>query len=385
MITWDGVAVWVLQAIGAVGAIWGLFASETSRKVEGTGRRTLTGRGRFALFGVMLGLSGFALNQYKDKQRSDAEKIRIAADLGRAEEIRGNTKLQIRLLELEARLESERAGAAKSQLDLVTLSQDRIADSQNSLIFSQRSQIRFLTGLAMVQQELSGMELSWPQEGALGNKISRHLRSVMAERKIDPAGDDVYFEICLSYGDLIMTRRPNYAWQVACSVSRPQGMRSVRFEVPAGDWRASLIDAFLDDLLSPNLLIQNSRGDVLLEANVGSRPIRVERLSGNFRIELEVPRTRFSTLEDRDFSIRMDTQDLGSLPKLIRIKSRDPLARFDTQWRPEWQMKTIGSVTVQREADMDPEQVDVTAAVAPVRGFRVSFDGLLRPSAPTGR
>lgn len=380
MVTWDTVAVWGLQAIGAVGAIWGLFASETSKKVESTGQRRLTGRGWFALAGITLGLCGFALNQYKDKQRSDREKVRIEAEERRAEDIKRNGEVQLEHRRRDAEFARAQAKVAQNQLENVKLSQAGIALSQGSLIDSQRSQINFLTGLAMVQQQLSGIELSWPQGRTHSEKITKRIHSAMSEWQIEQSGNNAYFERCISSGDLIMTRRPNYAWKVTCRIFRPMGTLSLSFEVPAGDRRANVLDVFLDDLLSPNLLIHNSRGDILLESNIGSRPIRVERLSGNYRIELEVARTRFSTLADPDISIRMETQDLRALPKLIRIRSRDPLARFDTQFRPEWKIQTIGSLTMQLEAGEDPEQVDIKAAVAPVRGFRVSFDELLRPS-----
>jgi hypothetical protein len=385
MITWDTVAVWTLQGIGAIGAIWGLFASETSQKIEGTGRRRLTSRGWFALTGVILGLCGFALNQYKEKVRSERERDRIAADQQRAKDIESNTKLQIRLSEKEAELAGARAQAAKSQLALVELSQDQIAKSQGSLILSQRSQIDFLTGLAMVQQQLSGIELFWQEQPELRDRISRHVRAVMKEWKIEERGKDVYFEPCFSHGALTMTRRPNYTWQVACIISRPGGQLPVTFEVATGDNRANVIDAFLDDLLSPDFIIENSRGDTLVESNVGARPVRIQREGDSYKIQFEVPRTRFSTLADRSISIRMDTTDLGPLRKWIRIRSRDPLARFDTQWNTDWQLRKIGTTVVQASADSDPEPIDIKAAVTPVRGFRVSFDPLLRPASANGR
>jgi hypothetical protein len=392
MISWDIVAVWGLQAIGAVGAIWGLFASETSKKSEATGRRRLTGRGWFAMASITLGLCGFALNQYKDKQRSDREKARIEAEERRAEDlkreaeaIKRNGQVALEFRKRDAELADVRAKAAQSQLELVKLSQAQIASSQGSLIQSQRSQIDFLSGLAMVQQNLSGVELSWPEGHALRTKIARHVRAVVDSWETDKSEDDAYLDICLSYGDLVMTRRPNYTWQVSCDVLRPLGRTTRTFEVSAGDRRANLVDALLDHLLTPNLLIRNSRGDTLVETNVGSRPTRVERRSGLYRIQLDVPRTRFSTLADPNISIQMETQDLESLPTRMRMSSRDPLARFDTQWRPEWQIRTLGSKVIQVTGDRDPEEVDPTAAVAPVRGFRVSFDGLLKPSVGSGR
>ena len=380
MFTWDAVAVWVLQAIGAVGAIWGLFASETSRKDDATGRRMLTGRGWFALTGVMLGLFGFALNQYKDNQRAALQKAKDLADVANAEK----TKSDFEVLKLQAKLQADRAQASKEQLSLVKLSQDQIAQSQGSLINSQRSQISFLTGLAMVQQQLSGIELSWREASGLRNKISQNVDGVIKGWK-DHSENDEYFGRCLSFGDVVMTRRPNYGWQVACRVQRPMGSKFLPFEISSGDKRATLIDEFLDDVLTRNLVIQNSRGDTLLDANVGLRPLRVERRDGIYRMEFEVPRTRFSTLADPNISIRMDTQNLDTLPRWMRLKSRDPLARFDTQWEPEWQIRTIATVVVQQAADMDPEEVPVKAAVAPVRGFHISFDELLRPSTAGAR
>ena len=44
---------WGLQGVGAVGAIWGLFSSDTSAKNKRTGKRRLTERGWFAVGGVV--------------------------------------------------------------------------------------------------------------------------------------------------------------------------------------------------------------------------------------------------------------------------------------------------------------------------------------------
>ena len=66
--------------------------------------------------------------------------------------------------------------------------------------------------------------------------------------------------------------------------------------------------------------------------------------------------------------------------KSMRLRSLDPLARFDIQWRPVWELKTISKDFAPREPGGDLEEFDVKAAVANVEGFKVSFDRLLSPS-----
>jgi hypothetical protein len=383
---WETIFAWALQALGAVGAIWGLFSSETSTKDEESGKRRLTERGRFAALSVVLGVCGFGLNQINAANRAATDRLRIQHESDRAEEIQRAAE-QARLLlvsqkvqlETEAKLQRTRAELIQNQLNTVTGSQQQISLAQNSLFQSQRGQISYLSNLAMVQQNLSSVELGWQGTDEMRDNISRSVDQVARQFKFSGDGDDVYLTTCLSYGDLRLARRPNYTWQIDCIVARPQGRRPVKFEIPLGDARAILVDAFLDSLLSPNLLVLNSRGDTLLTENVSARPESVTRSDGYYTVRMDLPRTRFSSLMDRSLSIRMDVPATRGLPVEIRFRSLDPLARFDTRWRPNWQIKTVEVRTVFDPDQDDVLEVPIQAAVAKINGFSVSFDQLMKP------
>lgn len=388
MLDWETVLAWALQGLGAAGAIWGLFSSETSKKDKRTGKRRLTERGWLAALSVVLGVCGFALNQSAAAERAKDDRLRISNESERAEQIKTAALASQQLLEsqkaqleMQAKLERIRADLTSQQLLAVTAAQGDLGQSQANLFASQRSQISYLSNLAVAQQTISRLELSWPSDEAVQRSVSQTIERLNRSVQLDRSGDDVYLGLCLEHGDVRITRRPNAAWRLNCVVMRPQGARPVNVEIAAGDRRMQFLDTFFDVVLSPDLTIENSKGDIIAVSNAVNRPESLNRLQGTYTVTLAPPRTRFSSFIDRALRIRMDVRQIGSLPRLMRIRSMDPMARFDTRWQPAWRMQAVDQVWVQMDPGADPEPRDVMNAVAPISGFAVSFDKMLRPTS----
>lgn len=382
---------WGLQGVGAVGAIWGLFSSDTSAKNKRTGKRRLTERGWFAVGGVVLGLCGFALNQSTEQDRRQAAKSQSALASLRSEQTLDGIKKSRDLLinqktqaESEAEKQRARADQIQNQLLVVNELQGRLNRSQGGLLASQQSQIGYLSNLAMVQQTISTIELSWLSSERMNQNLEQRVSSDINKYKINLTGNNVFLDKCLLFGDLTISRRPNNAWDLYCVIPTGLGFKGYRLELSPGDPRALWVEGLLDVVLSPTLIIENSKGDLVATSNVATRPESISRTRGYYKFTLDLPHTRFSSLKDHALRIRMPEatreSDLQGLPKSMRLRSLDPLARFDIQWRPVWELKTISKDFAPREPGGDLEEFDVKAAVANVEGFKVSFDRLLSPS-----
>lgn len=355
---WYDIVAWILQIAGAGGAIWGLYSSETSEVSGPAGRKRLTGKGRAALVGVLVGVCGFGLNQWQDAQReADAERQRRVAD--------------------------DRANSDAAMLASVREDQQR----QNA---SQLRQIAFLRHLSLVQQQLSGLEFSWATSRAINQRTSDAVRSAiqggLGSERWQPAGADVYYEPCLLHSEFILTRRPNYSWRLDCKVPRPQGLLPVTFELALGDRKTVILDRFLDALLSPQFLLRTSAGEEVASLSTGRRPSRIERRSERFIFGLTPATTRFSALDSANLVFQMDLTDRALLPERIRVRSLDSLASFDQELDLKWDIRTVEVIrTIVDVGDTQPTEAVRRAAVSkPVR-IRVNFDRLLNVVADTVR
>jgi hypothetical protein len=350
---WYDIVGWILQAAGAGSAVWGLYASETSRVSGPSGGRRLTARGRAALLAVLAGVCGFGLNQWKDLNRgADAERDRRAA--------------------------IDRADAAAATLA-------RVRDEQEKQTASQVRQISFLRHLSLVQQQLSGLEFSWAQSSAIRQRTVDVVRQEMEggfpnRERWKPTGSDVYFEPCVLYSQFVLTRRPNDSWRLDCSVSRPQGMLAMTYELVPGDRKTIILDRFLDALLSPQFVLRTTAGDDIVALSTAARPSLVERRTSTYVVRVMPANTRFSAFDAGDLVFRMDVTDRSLLPERIRVRSLDPLAVFDQEFQLGWEIKT--AEVVRRfvdPGDTEPIEIERKAAFSrPVR-LQANFERLLNP------
>jgi hypothetical protein len=363
---WHDAFAWVLQLLGATGAIWGLFSKDTSRMDPATHRTRLTARGWLALVGVTLGVMAFGASQWREVQQS-------------------------RIAEAKRLISEKRAADAERTLQQVNSSQGVIQAEQNQQLelmsaqtSAQAQQIAFLSQLALAQQQWAAVELWWPASHEMQDRIARALRALPQEGGT-PKDDDVYLPTCLSHGEIALTRRPNYSWRLDCKVARPQGMRSVSFEIAADDPRVRLIDTYLDALLSSRFALVTAAGDELFSFSTGVRPVRVAYGVNGYTLYHDELRTRLSALQNAVGEFQMQFPKAEGLPARIRVRSRDPLVTLDTTWQMSWQLKETGKVMTQVMAGEDPVEETQYAATSARHALNASFDRMLRPPALSER
>jgi len=349
-VDWQDILAWVLQAVGAAGAVWGLYSENTSKEVKG--RKSLTPKGLLALTGILLGIVGFAVNQRNEHQKS--------------------TKAEQRAKDAEQTL--ARVSSGQSELSGKQQTQLGILEEQTR---TQTRQIEFLSNIALAQQQLSGVELSWPTSQMMQARIGEALRRIQIPAGSRDPTQDAYFRTCIEFGEFILTRRANYSWRLDCTIGRPQGILNTTFEIAPGDSRAPFVEAFLDALLSPQFVFMTTAGDEILSFSTAVRPDRIERRDARYTILHNELRTRLSTLRNASGEFRMQFPNTAGLPSAIRVRSLDPLLRLDTSWQMNWRLKEVGIVRTWVDVGDDPIEVKQFAAASSSHALGATFDRLL--------
>lgn len=364
---WADGLTWLLQGLGASGAVWALYSKDTSKEDPQSHRKRLTPRGWLALAGLVLGVVAFAISQLRDHKKAEAAELNRQESVRRADTAE-RTLAQVK--ESQSQLTSEQA----KQLDLL---RDQTT--------GQAKQISFLSQLALAQQQLAGIEISWPITPAMRQRIERSLRAPQPPDLAKPTGADIYFEPCILFGEIVLVRRPNYSWKLDCKLARPQGLLGLTFEVPAGDQRASTIDRFLDGLLSPSLVLQTLTGDEIVNFSTAVRPNRLERRDDEYKIFHFDSRTRLSTLKNAVVQFRMNLSQTSGLPETIRIRSLDPLVRLNQSLTTTWATRVSEVVRTQVDVADVPQEVKRYSAFSQPHRLDVSFDKLLLPPPAEAR
>lgn len=365
---WQGTLAWVLQVLGAVGAVWGLYSKDTSAVNPATQRRALTGRGWLALIGVMLGVAAFGVNQALERRKARAaETQRIAAD--------------------------QRAAKAEQTLQQVETLQGSLRDEQVKQLevlrdqaASQARQIEYLNYLALAQQQLRALELRWRAMRDSEQRVAKSFKANRERERRDgkpdwrTAGQNVYLETCLMHGEIVLARRANYSWRLDCKVARPQGMLPVTFEIPADSDQARTVDAFIDAILSPEFSMVTKSGNRLFEFSAANRPKRISRDTTGYVIYHDEFSARLNVLNDGPAHFEMQFSSGAGLPAAIRVKSLDPLVKLDEWWTTGWRAVTVGKVFTMNEPGEEPIAVDRVVMKSAPHPLNVSFGRLLFPA-----
>jgi hypothetical protein len=340
---------WVLSALAfAIAVISGMF--DWVKKTDGETVRSkvthlplLTLPGGILLFFALLTLVISGWTSYKSAQ-SAADDVKYAHD---------------------------RFDDAHTQFALLKARADAEREIQNK-------EISYLGHVVLVEEQLEGLEISWPAPQDLSKKLESILRDSNIPGKTSTT-NDAYFHVCLKFPPEVRAVRSNATWEVTCVLSRPFGMRPLGFELAAGDPKWVEFEQVIDALLSSRFSISVAGGHDIVVLTKYSRPSAVSYDGQNITVTVRNPGTRLNVFEGTapKLMLRIDA-DEG--PRRVRLRSLDANLHLDQTIIPSWKRTQVGTVPVYTDPGEEPTKAAVFALVSGPHNLRAEFSKLLFPS-----
>jgi hypothetical protein len=358
---------WISQLLIGLSGVSALF-HELTKVDAATGRKRLTAIGRLHLSGIVTGLVLFGATEVRDVRKAAAER----------EEVRKRDEAQqrqIATLETVRDRQQDMAVSQKSQIEDARA----LAGAQALVIDTQSKQNTRLRDLLLSAYQLAGVEISISPIDYAFKRYDRMLKELAEEYR--NAGFKVpepqqYFQPCILHGRIEARKGERDQWLLNCTLARPQGLTNPRFYCAPESFQWRAFEGVLDVLLGESLQIALGDGADLVLLNDTSRPSVVSREGRTLKLLVYGTRVKLSQLEKASVKLRMERPgaDLGEMPAQIRLRSLDPLVRFDETCKTQWRFEKIGTRTVVAEPGDDPVEVDIKATVAGPFPLKVELD-----------
>jgi hypothetical protein len=191
-----------------------------------------------------------------------------------------------------------------------------------------------------------------------------------------------YFETCLANGRLSAVKGERDQWMVECLLARPQGFTNppLYCAPESYPWRA--FEGLLDLILTKRFVVESVAGDELFAFTQSARPATVRREGMTVTLTLAGPRVKVRQLQNTPLRFRVERANPQVLPRKARLRSLDPLVKFDDSYPLAWRQVKVGTVRQPLEPGDEPQEWEITAPVAGPFRMRVQVDERFWRNAP---
>ncbi|NWF85853.1 MAG: hypothetical protein HXY18_18700, partial [Bryobacteraceae bacterium] len=294
--------------------------------------------------------------------------------------------------EEESRKAQERERLQRQQIahqEQLLERQKAIETAQKQVISAQDAQNERLRQLMLESYQLSGVEIalegiekSFAGVGPMLNRVRDDMRSGGMPLPEQFRNHWQYFETCLANGRLSAVKGERDQWMVECLLARPQGFTNppLYCAPESYPWRA--FEGLLDLILTKRFVVESAAGDELFAFTQSARPATVRREGMTVTLTLAGPRVKVRQLQNTPLRFRVERANPQVLPRKARLRSLDPLVKFDGSYPLAWRQVKVGTVRQPLEPGDEPQDWEITAPVAGPFRMRVQVDERFWRNAP---
>lgn len=358
---------WISQLLIVASGLSALFHELATVDAQ-SGRKRLTRSGRLHMLAILAGLALFGVTEVRDLGK--------AADKRRQAERRNlEQKKQIETLEAVRDRQQEIGESQKRQIE----DGRALAAAQGLVIDNQGRQNNRLRDLLLSAYQLSAIEVSLSPIDYAFRRYDSTFRALWDEYKkagLKVAEPSDYFQPCILHGRIEARKGERDQWLIRCLLGRPQGFTTPFFYCAPESYPWRAFEGVLDVLLSKQFLITLSDGTPLVRLSDTSRPHVVTREGRELKVTIHGPRVKLSQLVGARLQFQMESEgrELKELPSRIRLRSLDPLVRFDQSFETSWRLEKIGTKLDALQPGDDPFEVDIKIPMAGPFPLRVEVD-----------
>lgn len=353
---------WLSQALILASSVWALF-HDLYQSGPATSRRRLTRAGWIHVAMLATGFIVFGVTELQEMRKTALQK-RAAEEQNRKSQERD-------------RLQRQQIAHQEQLLD----KQQAIETAQKQVIAAQDVQNERLRQMMLESYQLSGVEIalegiekSFAGVGPMLNRVRDDMRSGGMPLPEQFRNHWQYFETCLANGRLSAVKCERDQWMVECLLARPQGFTNppLYCAPESYPWRA--FEGLLDLILTRRFVVESVGGDELFAFTQSARPATVRREGMTVFLTLAGPRVKVRQLQNTPLRFRLEHANPQVLPRRARLRSLDPLVKFDESYPLSWRQVKIGTVRQPLEPGDEPQEWEVTAPVAGPFRMRVLVD-----------
>jgi len=345
---------WLSQFVILISAASAVF-HELYTKDPITGRRRLTRSGRAHVLGIVLGFVAFGVTEIRDQRKAANERE-------------------------DAKVKAEQQEAQIKSLKAILAKQEDIATAQKTVIDNQVGQNVRLKDLLLASYQLSAIEVTVDMPSFSHSKFAGVFQRTRDDFKA--SGEALpqlnqqwqYFETCLEHGEFQANKGERDQWKIDCSLNRPMGTTSPVLYCPPESYQWRSFEGLLDLFFGPLFTIKIKSGPDLFVINSSTRPVQVIKKGTQLKLTALATKVKIGQLSHASILIRMDKAAFQKEEffNSVRIRSLDPLVKFDTTIHPNWSSTKVGTVVI--SIDGEPQERDVIVQVAGPTALPVQID-----------